>query len=326
MVPLDRRWASGRFQYGIQVYAHTTSGEPADAHLDSILDYVVARGANSVGFTFPLYTDGLRSTNMHPGPETPSVAAVEGMVRAARSRGLRVMVRPIIDEANLRTTPGGWRGVLRPTDIAKWFASYTAALVPYLDGAREAGAEEFVLATELTSLQNQGSRWQALRRAAAQHFDGTLSLAFNWDATDSGLLPKGDSRAAAGLDLYFAVNLDDSATVAQLAGALKAALNTKPAPMRAVMSAQEVGIPAVAGAYKQPWDWGDSSGAPIAPEIQARWFTAACQAVKESGLNGIYFWMLDSNEDPRQISPAGSRPASFVGRPAESSIESCFSG
>jgi hypothetical protein len=325
-VPADRRWGSGRFQYGIQVYAHTASGQAADAYFAPILDYVVERGANSVGLTFPLYSDGLRSTTVHSGPETPSLGAIVGMVRAARARGLRVMVRPIIDEANLRTTPGGWRGVLRPTDVGKWFASYTAALIPYLDGARAAGAEEFVLATELTSLQKQGPQWQVLRRTAGQHFDGSLSFAFNWDATDSGLLPKGDSRAAAGIDMYFAVDLDDSAPVAQLAAALKAPLMAKPAPMRAVMSAQEVGIPAVSGAYKRPWDWGDSSGAPLLPEIQARWFTAACQAVKEAGLKGIYFWMLDSTEDPGQIDPAGSRPANFVGRPGEASIESCFRG
>lgn len=325
-VPADRRWAPGKFQYGIQVYAHNTGGQATDAHISAVLDYIVARGGNSLGLTFPLYTDGLRSTSVHPGPETPSVEAISVIIQAARSRGLRTMIRPIIDEANLRTTPGGWRGALRPTDVRKWFSGYTAALVPYLDGARAARADEFVLATELTSLQSQGLQWQALRRAAGQHFDGALSFAFNWDTTDSGLLPKADSRVAAGIDLYFAVNLDDSATVPQLAAALKTALMAKPAPMRAVMSAQEVGIPAISGAYKRPWDWGDSSGARLLPEIQARWFTAACQAVKESGLNGIYFWMLDSTEDPRQIDPAASRPANFVGRPGESSIESCFRG
>lgn len=308
------------------MYAHNTSGQATDAHVSAILDYIVARGGNSLGLTFPLYTDGLRSTSVHPGPETPSLDAISEIIRAARSRGLRTMIRPIIDEANLRTTPGGWRGALHPTDLGKWFSGYIAALIPYLDGARAAGADEFVLATELTSLQSQGTQWQALRRAAGQHFDGTLSFTFNWDATDSGLLPKRDSQVAAGIDLYFAVNLDDSATVGQLAAALKTALTAKPASMRAVMSAQEVGIPATSGAYKRPWDWGDSSGAPLLPEIQARWFTAACQAVKEAGLKGIYFWMLDSTEDPGQIDPAGSRPANFVGRPGEASIESCFRG
>jgi hypothetical protein len=216
-VPAAQQWRPGAMQYGLQVYAHTAQGKPADANVESILDYVVRRGANSVAFSLPLYTDGMRPTKVYAGAETPTPQVVAHLVRSAHARGLRVMVRPLIDEANLRTTANGWRGSIRPKSLDGWFRSYERAIRPYLRAARTSGADEFVLATELTSLQPQHARWRAVAAAAAKDFPSTLSYTFNWDSNDEMLVAR---HGAVGIDMYFAVDLGPDATVDQLASAL----------------------------------------------------------------------------------------------------------
>ena len=320
-VPAQKRWKPGREQHGIQVYAHNANGTSADANIDHILDYAVDRGANSVAFSFPVYTDGQRPTRVYTDRETPKPEALARMVAAAHSRGLRVTVRPLVDEGNLRTPQGGWRGTIRPPKLSAWFDSYERTLRPFLKAAAKANAQEFVLATELTSLQRYHSRWKAVASSADQLFPSTLSYTFNWDARDSQMVPP---DGAVGLDLYFAVDLGPDATVDQLTTALTRQIMAKPKALRQVMVAQEVGIAAQNGAYREPWNWGDPKLDQLNPTIQVNWFTAACRAVKQSGLDGLYFWMLDSSVDPGQVNPKTEGPAGFIGRPGEKAIERCF--
>ena len=89
------------------------------------------------------------------------------------------------------------------------------------------------------------------------------------------------------------------------------------------MVAQEVGIAAEDGAYQKPWLWGRPN-AKLNPKIQVNWFTAACEAVERTGLNGIYFWMVDSSIDPKTVDPETEGSAGFIGRPGEDAIERCF--
>lgn len=323
LVPAAKRWKPGTRQYGLQVYAHTANGKPADAHLDRILDYAVERGANSVAFSFPIYTNGQRPTRVYTAKETPSPQVIGKMVAAAHARGLRVMVRPLLDEQNLATSSGGWRGTIRPPSLNGWFGSYTKALTPYLQAAGGAKADEFVLASELTSLQKHHDQWKTLAVAAARSFPGTLSYTFNFDMGKPMPLP---AKGAAGIDLYFAVDVGPEASVAQLTAALRRSILAMPKPLRNVMVAQEVGIAAENGAYRHPWNWGSQTSAPVNPTIQVNWFKAACRAVEQTGLKGLYFWMLDSSMDPTQITPSTEGTAGFVGRPGEKAIEQCFAG
>ena len=320
-VPAAERWRTGDQQHGIQVYAHNANGRPADVNIEGILDYIVERGSNSVAYSFPIYTNGQRPTRVYTGPETPTPAVMANLVSAAHERGLRVMLRPLLDEENLRDDADGWRGTIRPPKRGAWFRSYEKTLRPYLEAAATSGAEEFVLATELTSLQRDHRRWKALATAAAEIFPATLSYTFNFDAQDARLVPP---KGSAGLDLYFAVDLGPKASVQQLTDALVEQIEAKPKKLRSIMVAQEVGIAAEDGAYRHPWNWGSPDTSALNPTIQVNWFTAACRAVEETGLRGIYFWMVDSSTDPAEIDPRTEGSAGFVGRPAEKAIERCF--
>lgn len=129
---------------------------------------------------------------------------------------------------------------------------------------------------------------------------------------------------ALGLDMYPAVDLPDSASVGQLKRALKQWLdrNAKPAHRNIVI--QEVGIAGIPGAYRNPWYWGSGKADPDYFGPQERWFRAAYLAAKASDMKGIYYWMVDSNQEftPEALKdlPAGG----FIGRPAEDAIRRSF--
>jgi hypothetical protein len=313
-VPVARRVAAVGGQNGVQIYLHQAKSAAAD-HIPAILDYVVSLGANSVGLSFPIYTDGARPTKVAPGEETPSVQQVTNIVDQAHERGLRVMLRPIIDETNIAQTPGEWRGSIRPVDRAAWFNSYDDTIGAYFG----AHADEFVLASELTSLKGESSQWAKLAERARKAFSGKLSYAFNWDTAPAGF----SDVDYYGLDLYFALKLGDDATVPELAAGLRGAMEHEPAAVRQRLVVQEVGIPALSGMYQTPWDWG-ARGHTIKEETQGNWFAAACQAVHDVGAKGIYFWMLDSNVDPLTVAAASEPAGSFIGRLGEDSIKACF--
>lgn len=317
--PVAQPWHEGTFENGIQLYWHTPGSDDAVRQAASrSLDYVVALGANSVGITFPLYTDGPTPTHVYAGQETPTPQQLRLIVAEAKARHLRVMVRPLIDEVNLMSTPGEWRGTLRPVDVDAWFRSYQDLLVAYAGASQ--GADEFVEGVELFSLQSYTDRWKGLTDAvAAAGFKGATSYSVNWDSHGNEGLP----FSVLGLDAYPAIQLGDDATVEQLTTALTQWIDQQPVSVRAKLTIQEVGIPAVGGMYPHPWLW-NGPGASN-ESTQAKWFTAVYRASKAAGLRGIYYWMLDSNVDPAQANPATDSSGSFTMRQAEQSIRTEFS-
>ena len=157
-------WEEGDFQNGIQLYWRSDS-EYTQVDATRILDYVVDLDANAIGISFPIYVDGATPTKLYAGDKTPSVKDLRLVIKEAKTRKLRVMMRPIIDEDNITAEiPTAWRGTIggfAPFDSAVWFSSYRKLLDPYLRLSEQESVDEFVLGSELTDLQSS-DRWQLL--------------------------------------------------------------------------------------------------------------------------------------------------------------------
>jgi hypothetical protein len=315
-----RSWQPGRFQTGVQIYWHTNSPASAVTQAASnVLNYVVSLNANSVGISFPIYTDGPAPTHVYAGPETPSPTVLTQVVAAARARGLRVSLRPLIDETNIKSvSPSAWRGTIQPVNLANWFTSYNQLLASYAGMATQSGVTEIVAGVELESLQQYQSQWQAVQTAIRQAgFTGIISYAYNWSYWST--MP----FANLGMDAYPALNLGDGATVAQLKSALVKWFQKRSLSTRQHMVVQETGIPAQSGMYHHPWTFG-SYGVPLKLNIQTNWFTAMCQATHAAKLQGLYYWSIDSNTVPSSVNPANESSADWIGRPAATAIKQCF--
>ncbi|WP_353949054.1 hypothetical protein ABNN70_05765 [Sporolactobacillus sp. Y61] len=316
---VENPWKEGMFQKGVQIYLHADKAGDAfiRERIRQNLDYVVKLGANSVGVSFPIYTDGATPTRVYVGPATPGRGLLKNAILEAKKRQLRVLLRPILDESNIVSEePLAWRGSIRPENNARWFQSYGALLSTYAALAAQLEVEEFVAGTELVSLQSQKSEWRTLKtRIRAAGFDGKLSYAANWDSY-------ADLSFEPGIDAYPKIHLSDRATVPQLTQALYQWLTQLPVTARGRLTIQEAGIAAQSGMYPKPYVW--NSKAPVNETVQARWFQAMYQAAKKAQVNGLYYWALDVYQDPEQELINGTRPFSFVRKNTEAVIRSNF--
>ena len=318
-------WQPGTAELGVQVYwvANGTDREKdVWGKAQRIVDYVVGLRANSLAVSFPVYMRGLDGTEVLAGPGTPSPERLEILVRQAHAAGLRVTLRPILDEAALGP-PKGWRGNIEPTSPAAWFASYRALLAPYLDLAERRNVATVVVGTELNSMEPYPQEWTALAQWARGRYAGQVAYDLNWDNFIVGKYPQGASSY--GIDAYFPVFTDDAAPSSVIAQSWVRTLTTAPPGPPGPLVLSEVAISAKRGAYQYPAAF--SGIGTYDDRIQPTWFRGVCAAARDQRLAGLYFWKVDFDADPQR--PPRMRPdrpnLDFLGQPkAEAAIRECL--
>ena len=320
---VGRPWRRGDPQLGAQVLWYSYPGE-TDASVRGnalrLVNYMVGKHMNAISVTFPFATAGPTASRVGASARTPSVRHLGMLMDTAAAAGLRVTLRPLLDERSLvARDPLAWRGSLTPVDRAVWFGSYEAFLAPYLAVAASHHANTFVLGAELTSLEDD-PRWRSVVATARKSFSGELSYDANWDDYVSRHVPVPVDHL--GIDAYFPLPLlGDNASVAEIAEGWQRWLDRKNTGELPRIVLSEVGIIAEDGAYRHPAVW--TGGGKLNPTVQQRWFEAACRVARDRDMAGLYWWNLDFHTDPAAGTPAGSR-TSFLGRPAEAVITSCF--
>jgi hypothetical protein len=247
-------------------------------------------------------------------PVTPSIADIRALTRIARAHHLQVEYRVVLRIA-------GQDGVsehLRPAHQGLWFASLLSAERPFLKLAARENVGEFIVGTELATLEGS-KQWQGFFAKASGFYHGQLSYASwggNFFSSRRALPPV----AEYGVTAYPDIRLPDSATVAQLTAAWTSFLDRAPASVLARTAIDEIGIPAEAGAYERPWAWNNQHG-PQDDQVQARWFEAACAAAVAAHVRAIYFWNVNLIDDPYH--PYASL-VKIEGRPeSEAAIRNC---
>lgn len=291
-------------------------------------------GANSIGITFPLYMPSLTSNIVTANDEchgphyTPSPPRLGVLVRIAHSLHLEVLLRPVIDETNLRTEKaGGWRGIIAPTNVKLWFSNYFHALTPYLRMAQQDHVEHFAVTTELDSLTLK-PEWASTISASKALYKGNLAFDILWQTNVTQKLFAGTTPA---LDAYQWVSGATNTTpVSELLKSWDKSLASSarldyPAEKATI---EEIGIPAQDGAYLEPFAWSlPSASHPFNQTIQANWFTMACEFFKENKMGGIYYWgsYLDVGANAVLKTPNPKAPQAIQPR-SVASIQKCFTG
>lgn len=317
-----RPWRPGDPQLGAQVLWYTYPGETDSAVRTNALrlvNYMVGKHMNAISVTLPFATAGPTASRVGASAETPSVRHLGMLMDTAAAAGLRITLRPLLDEQSLvARDPLAWRGSLAPADREAWFRSYEVFLAPYLTLATRHHANTFVIGAELTSLEAD-PRWRSVIATARKSFPGELSYDANWDDYVSRHVPVPVDHL--GVDAYFPLPLGDDASVAEIAEGWQRWLDRKSTGKLPRIVLSEVGILAEDGAYRHPAVW--KGGGKLNSTVQQRWFEAACQVARHRDMAGLYWWNLDFHADPA----AGTRTdshTSFLGRPAEAVITSCF--
>jgi hypothetical protein len=328
LVPVVARpWHRGMPQLGIDVYWVANRQDPAavvQAKARRIIAYAISLGANSISLSFPFYTYGITSDTVYASPDTtPTPAHLALFLAVAAAARIRVTLRPVLNENILvAQDPNAWRGSIQPGSTAAWFASYQNLLLPYAAAAQAGHAATFVLSTELESLEGD-ARWPGLVRAIRSVYHGQLIYDENYD--EFALHTANPPVPDIGVDAYPRFALPDSASIGELSRAWEDWLSSgHPLRVRRAIVLSEVGIAAVSGAYTDPAAWLGTVNTPIAAEVQRNWFQAACRAVAEERVGGIYWWEISFDANPADPAPFESDRLTFLGRPAQKAVQDCF--
>lgn len=312
-----------RATLGIQVYWNST-GTRAQMEADAtrIFNYVVGLGANSVGINFFFYTNGVDPTRVYGvSGTTPSPATIAMVVANAREHGLRVTVRPLLNEDNIKIVGNNWRGSIQPPSVDAWFSSYYRFLGPYLEAAQRSRANAFNIGTELDSLAPDKQIWTLFEKAVAKIFTGQQIYAVNYGRWQTD--PSYEPVPYAAVDAYPELGEGNDATVSQLTAAWVSWLHSQPQRVLDHTVLQEVGIAAVAGAYQLPAR-AYPQGTRLDISVQRNWFVSACDAAKKAHLAGIYFYDVNSTDQPSDPHVVAKyAPGSFIDR-SDGVIKACF--
>lgn len=324
---------SASVTYGINTYAPEKCETPKQ--WTTMATHQVAAfkalGANAMGVVFPIYTLGEHSnavfakTRCGTNFQSPSPAYLSVLVRLARQSGLRVFERPVLDQKVLYTANRNfWHGNIRPANVAAWFANYWTTLRPYLAAAQSSGATSFGISGELTSMARY-PEWPTLIKKAHAVFKGQLVFTASW--ISSGNLERYPGTIL-GIDAYRpALHTSNASTPAKLLRAWNQQLATNPVPGISTVAIDEVGIPAITNAYSEPYD-GQSSpllGERFDQQIQANWFTMACNFVKQHHMTGIYFWgPVLQDGDGRLLTQPNAKQTGNLQPATQLAIRACF--
>jgi hypothetical protein len=280
-----------------------------------LLDQLSRDHVNGVSIVFPIYTDSVNANTVHSGPDTPSDGALSYLIGQAHARGMAVMVRPLLDEANLPSPE--WRGTLRPTSVTAWFDSYQSLVMHYAQLGRSLHVESLNIGSELDSMEAYPDSWRRLIGSVRGVFDGRVTYAANWQGYSTSFWSALDFVS---FDAYFPLDAA-SPTPADLALAWKPALQQirqALAPYGKPVVFTEVGVQSRANAYRRPWV--RNPNAPLDMAEQSAYYSGTCQAT-QGVIKGIYWWGVYLQPPADPLRDGDYTP---LGKPAEDAMRSCF--
>jgi hypothetical protein len=305
------RVAQPPIQLGVGIDFYTYPGQDVLSAAKKTIAYLKSLHANAISISFPYFMHSPHASAVYASGETPSPAELAQIAGLAEQAGLYVSLRPLLDEFAIGESRTNWK----PQDPAAWFASYQKLLLPYAEMAQQTKIPELIDGTEF-SVFGHSRLWNGLVGAIRKVYSGALVYDNNWGIPVRG---NGGRGVAEGVDAYEPIAVPANASQAKLTAGWTAYDRTLP---RGTVEL-EVDIAAVPGAYLKPYQVSDWHEARLAPAIQVKWFTAACNAVVRAKLGGIYYWGVGLGQST-SISPSLSEPASWVDSAGATAVAACF--
>lgn len=284
-----------------------------------LIEEIRARGATDVLVVVNAYQSDRFASDiaLRPGrsPSHPTVARTLDQVERS---GMRASLMPVVRLE--RRGPPDWRGVITPADgLDPWFESYRRFVVPLARLAQNAGAQRFVVGSELGSLEPYQDHWRALISELRDSFSGVLSYSANWDHAHT--VEFWDALDEVGLTAYFPLSVGAKpASPGSLAQAWRGPRRQIDELRRRIgkpVLITEIGYPSQGSAAGQPWD--DTSSKDLDLRLQQRLYRSFCDAFSQTpSISGFYVWNWFGFGGPRDL---GFTPR---GKPAANELAKCF--
>jgi hypothetical protein len=309
---------------GVDLYAlDNYSKDQVRAYGQTTLAYIKnVLKADAVGIVWNFYAASPYADSVKATDATLSASNVAILTEIAKQQHLMVEYRPLI---MIPSASNHWEGGIKPFPPSRWFSSYYRLELPYLKVAQRLHVSEFVVATEMAGLNNS-TLWPSFFTRISHVYHGLISYTA-WDGNYFGAKPGESPRQSAskllpvkyiGMDMYWPMNIRPDASPAEVTAAWVALFGKMPRSVLRRTAIDEMGIKAQVGGYSSP-QAGDQPGA-ADEQVQANWFTAACQTVRHYHLRGVFFFKVDLTDNTEH--PATSL-STFEGREGATAISHC---
>jgi hypothetical protein len=262
---------------------------------EALLDELVRLGANAISITPFGRIWSLTSTHIALDFEwtfEDNRQGIERLVRAAKARGLRVLLVP-----HLWVETTGWRGDYEPGSERAWLdyqAAYRAFVLRWAEVAARAGVDIFSIGVECKSWSGRfGAYWLALISDVRKVFPRALTYSANWDEADNVLF--WEQLDYVGINAFYPLAEHDQASYAEYAAGAEKAL-ARAGTLGALTSKPvlfvEIGYTTRPNAAVEPWLWPDiMQDVHVDEWEQARALAALLgAAATKPWLAGVFVW------------------------------------
>jgi len=283
---------------------------------DDALERLASLGTNAVSITPFTYMRSPRHPSPLPfsnGPGSENDESIVHAARAARRRGMCVMLKPHV------WLGGGWSGDIAMENDADWdafFRYYTEWMRHYALMAEMLDVDVLCVGTELGgTTRAHPERWTAMIDQIRTVYRGRLTYAANWgdEFENATLWPALDYI---GVNCYYPLSDSENASDEDLARGVGAALATIDAVARRCgkpVVITEVGFTSTPAPWVAPYERPRRAGVDL--EAQARCYEAFFRGLAgREDIAGVYWWKW-----PSFLEYGGSRDDGFTpnGKPAE---------
>lgn len=302
------------------------------ANAQNSLNQLAGTKANSVSINTIWYQDGKYSTTMYRDPvNTASDASMVTAIQRAKAKGLKVMIRPMVNSQGNAV----WRGSFSPSDRTAWFNNYRAMMNNYAVMAQANGVELLDIGSEFNSLQGFPTEWRKIVADARARYSGKITYSANWDSYQR--VTWYDAVDIIGIDAYFPLSNGSTPSVStiverwtnnptasnsnhrQIITDITAVRNKFNKPV--VFT--ELGYRSGTNTLDRPW----ANDGNYAPEEQQRALEAAFAAWdNKPWFLGVFIWQW--NADPGVSGPnggPGDTDHTPQGKPAQQTVTNRFS-
>ena len=219
------------------------------------INEIAATGADTVSFVIDTRMENGTSSHIWLDVRTtPTPDQLGTLIDHAKSRGLRVMVMPVV----LLQSPKNdeWRGTIKPDNWDDWWSSYREMIIHFAWISQGHKVDILCVGSELVSTEDKGREWMRTIEEVRQVFSGKLTYSANWDHYSS--IPFWHRLDMIGMNSYWKLGKDHRATVAEMKASWKKiqedVLDFQQKEGKPLLFT-EVGWCSLSNAAHEPWDY-----------------------------------------------------------------------
>ena len=278
------------------------------------MDEIAALGFDTVSLVVDTRLENGKSSSIWLDMRmTPTPDKLADLIQHAKSKGLRVILMPIV----LLDNPVGneWRGTLKPEYWPDWFKSYTSMMIHFAWIAEQNKVDVLSVGSELVSSEREKGEWKKLIRAVREVFHGQLTYSANWDHYTS--IPFWQDLDLIGMNSYYKLGEDRNVTVDEIVRRWKDIQKDLIAFQQKVgkpLLFLEVGWCSLSNAADEPWDY-TKTELDVDLDLQKRLYEGYFQSwYRNPALGGFIIWEWtpeDGGPDDKGYTPE-NKPAQQV--------------